>query len=119
MFANPVSYIALASQSPELSPVNILPVLLPPCAAGASPTISSLAFGSPQLGTGRAQYASSTNLLTLFRPTCLTYFANLGHNAHLVILELSTRSFSASTCNDNELAIIRIRSEEHMSELQS
>ena len=36
IFANPVSYNALATQSPELSPVNNLPVLLPPCAAGAS-----------------------------------------------------------------------------------
>ena len=30
LFANPVSYKALTSQSPELSPVNILPVLFPP-----------------------------------------------------------------------------------------
>jgi hypothetical protein len=30
MLANPVWCIALANQSPELSPVNILPVLLPP-----------------------------------------------------------------------------------------
>jgi hypothetical protein len=29
------------SQSPEESPVNILPVLFPPCAAGANPTIKS------------------------------------------------------------------------------
>jgi hypothetical protein len=30
IFANPVSNIAFATHSPELSPVNILPVLLPP-----------------------------------------------------------------------------------------
>jgi hypothetical protein len=94
MLANPVSCIAFASQSPELSPVNILPVLLPPCAAGASPTINNRACGSPQLGNGRAQYSSSANLFTLSWPTFLMYCVSLGHNAHLVTCSLSLHSFS-------------------------
>ena len=35
--------------------VNILPVRFAPCAAGARPTISRRASGSPKLGTGRPQ----------------------------------------------------------------
>ncbi len=38
--------------------MNIRPVRLPPCAAGARPTIASLAAGSPNPATGRPQYAS-------------------------------------------------------------
>ena len=40
---------------PDLSPVNALPVLVPPCAAGARPRIISLAFVSPKPVTGFAQ----------------------------------------------------------------
>jgi len=39
----------------DLSPVNILPVLFPPWAAGARPTIIRRAPRSPQGGTGFAQ----------------------------------------------------------------
>ena len=53
--AKPVSNIAFINHSPELSPVNILPVLLPPLAAGAKPIINNLALGSPKEGTGLAQ----------------------------------------------------------------
>jgi hypothetical protein len=97
MLANPASCIALASQSPELSPVNILPVLLPPCAAGASPAINSRAFGSPQLGSGRAQYSSFAKRFTFSCPTCLMYRDSLGHSAHFVTCALSLRSFSPLT----------------------
>ena len=55
LFANPVSNNAFTSQSPELSPVNILPVLFPPFAAGANPITNNLALGSPKVGTGFAQ----------------------------------------------------------------
>jgi hypothetical protein len=58
-FANPVRYSDANSQSPERSPVNMRPVRLAPCAAGASPTMSSRASGSPNDGTGRAQYSWS------------------------------------------------------------
>jgi hypothetical protein len=56
LLAKPVSNIAFINHSPELSPVNILPVLLPPLAAGAKPIINNLALGSPKDGTGFAQY---------------------------------------------------------------
>ncbi|CAM5696374.1 hypothetical protein SALBM311S_01050 [Streptomyces alboniger] len=57
--ASPTSYSASYSTSPERSPVNIRPVRLPPCAAGARPTISIRAFGGPKPGTGRPQYVQS------------------------------------------------------------
>ena len=38
----------LNKKSPDLSPVKALPVLVPPCAAGARPTINSFAFISPK-----------------------------------------------------------------------
>ena len=45
------------------------PVRLPPCAAGASPTTSSRARGSPKPGTGRPQYSSSWKRFTFVRAT--------------------------------------------------
>ncbi|CAM5522304.1 hypothetical protein STENM327S_09368 [Streptomyces tendae] len=53
------SYSAWYRTSPERSPVNIRPVRLPPWAAGASPTISSLASAGPKPGTGLPQYVQS------------------------------------------------------------
>ena len=58
MFAKPARWSAAIRKSPEPptpSPVNTRPVRLAPCAAGARPTISSRAAGSPKPGTGRAQ----------------------------------------------------------------
>ena len=43
------------------SPVKTRPVRLPPWAAGASPTMRIRAAGSPNPGTGRAQYGSAGN----------------------------------------------------------
>src|SRR5579885_1406846 len=85
LFANPKLKSTLASQSPELSPVNILPVLLPPCAAGANPIINSLALISPKLGRGFPQYFSSKNLLVFFIDIWCMYWESLGHFLHLVI----------------------------------
>ena len=45
----------LNKKSPDLSPVKALPVLVPPCAAGARPTINNFAFISPKPVTGLAQ----------------------------------------------------------------
>ncbi len=53
--ANPARCSAAKRKSPLRSPVNMRPVRLPPCAAGASPTSTSRAAGSPNPGTGRAQ----------------------------------------------------------------
>ena len=53
--AKPARCSAAYSQSPEESPVNIRPVRLVPLAAGASPTTSTSASGSPNDGPGRPQ----------------------------------------------------------------
>ena len=92
--ANPVWNNALATQSPELSPVNIRPVLFPPWAAGASPIINNLAFASPKLGSGLAQYRSFTNRFGIFDDICAIFSDNLGHILHIVALELISKSFS-------------------------
>ena len=46
--ARPDRYSDANRKSPLRSPVNTRPVLLPPCAAGASPTMRSDGAGSPQ-----------------------------------------------------------------------
>ena len=48
-------YKHLNRNSPDLSPVNALPVLVPPWAAGANPKIKSLALISPNPATGLPQ----------------------------------------------------------------
>ena len=48
----------LNKKSPDLSPVNALPVLVPPCAAGAKPKIINFALLSPKPVTGLPQYFS-------------------------------------------------------------
>ena len=53
--AKPVRHSAANRKSPERSPVNMRPVRLAPCAAGASPSTSSRAAGR-RSGTGR-QYS--------------------------------------------------------------
>ena len=52
--ASPTRCSEANSQSPERSPVKIRPVRLPPFAAGASPTISTAAWSTPQPGIGPA-----------------------------------------------------------------
>ena len=56
MAASPQRYSEANSTSPLRSPVKIRPVRFPPCAAGASPRISTRASSSPHPGTGRPQY---------------------------------------------------------------
>ena len=53
--ARPARCSAATSTSPERSPVNIRPVRLAPCAAGASPTITIGASAGPNPGTARPQ----------------------------------------------------------------
>src|SRR5256886_12757079 len=57
--ANPWRYNAWYSQLPLESPVNMRPVRFAPCAAGASPTTSNRASGSPKPGTGFSEYSQS------------------------------------------------------------
>ena len=53
--ASPQRYSEANRTSPLRSPVKIRPVRLPPWAAGASPTSTTRAAGSPKPGSGRAQ----------------------------------------------------------------
>jgi len=50
----PYLYMVSYNRIPAWSPVNGLPLAFAPCIPGASPTISNLASGSPNGGTGRA-----------------------------------------------------------------
>ena len=80
--ANPVRCIAANRKSPDRSPVNIRPVRLAPCAAGARPTTSTDASGSPKPGTGRAQYVSSRNAARFSTPTSSRHATSRGHARH-------------------------------------
>jgi hypothetical protein len=53
--ANPVRCSAANRKSPERSPVKTRPVRLAPCAAGARPSSTTRAPGSPNPGIGRPQ----------------------------------------------------------------
>ena len=58
---------------PAPSPVKLRPVRLAPCAAGARPTSTMRAAGSPNPGTGFAQYVSSLNAARFSRPMRVQY----------------------------------------------
>src|SRR3954453_11701834 len=77
--ARPHRYIAAYRKSPLRSPVKIRPVRLPPCAAGASPTMAMVAAGSPKPGTGRPQYVWSANLAPLSRAASSRHATRRGH----------------------------------------
>ena len=68
--AKPARHSAANRKSPERSPVNMRPVRLAPCAAGASPSTSRRAAGSPNPGSGRPQYSCSANAARRSRATC-------------------------------------------------
>ena len=65
------------------------PVRLPPCAAGASPTIRIRAVGSPNPGSGRPQYVSSRNRATFSRATRSRHSTSRGHRRHSTISAVS------------------------------
>src|SRR2546427_1634856 len=71
--ANPALWRALIRKSPLRSPVKTRPVLFPPCAAGARPTINNEALGSPNPGIGLPQYSQSKNSLLFFWATSSRY----------------------------------------------
>src|SRR5439155_23366220 len=73
------------------SPVNMRPVRLPPCAAGASPMRTSRAAGSPNPGTGRAQYVHVPNRRTLIRATSSRHATSRGQARHSTISACSSR----------------------------
>ncbi len=80
--ARPARCSAAMIQSPERSPVNILPVRFPPCAAGANPTTSRCGLGSPKEGTGRPQYGSVANARRFSAATRSRHRTSLGHARH-------------------------------------
>ena len=67
--AKPARWRPANRKSPERSPVKTRPVRLPPWAAGARPTTSSRARGSPKPGTARPQYSWSRKRFTFVRAT--------------------------------------------------
>src|SRR5947209_777391 len=89
--ANPFSYSARYRKSPLRSPVNMRPVRLPPCAAGASPMRTSRAAGSPNPGTGRAQYVHVPNRRTLMRATSSRHATSRGQARHSTMSACSPR----------------------------
>jgi hypothetical protein len=62
--------------------VKIRPVRLPPCAAGASPAITTRGAGSPQPATGRPQYGWSANDRRLVVATSSRHSTSRGHARH-------------------------------------
>src|SRR6267378_4102085 len=74
------------------------PVRLPPCAAGASPTSTSRAAGSPKPGTGRAQYVCSENLRTLTRAASSRQATSRGQARHATMRACSSRSARDPPC---------------------
>ena len=75
--------------------MKIRPVRFPPCAAGASPTISTRAAGSPNPGTGRPQYASSRNAARFSRATSSRHATSRGHARHSTISAVNAVSAPA------------------------
>jgi hypothetical protein len=61
VLAKPTRWREAKSQLPDSSPVKTRPVLFPPCAAGANPTITICASAGPNPVTGLPQYSSSIN----------------------------------------------------------
>ena len=90
--ARPARCSAANRKSPDRSPVNTRPVRLPPCAAGANPTIITRGRDAPQPGIGRPQYGSSANDLRLTTATSSRHSTSRGHARHT--------DTSASSCVD-------------------
>src|SRR5262249_37600567 len=78
----------------ERSPVKTRPVRFPPCAAGASPSTSTRARGSPKPGTGRPQYSSSRNAARFVHATSSRHATSRGH-ARQPVMSASSRAKSS------------------------
>jgi hypothetical protein len=101
-FASPALLSARKSQSPLRSPVNIRPVRFPPWAAGARPTTSMRAFGSPKPGSGFPQYAESRKAARFSRATLSRYATSRGHLRQPTISRFSSsRARAGSTRGPN------------------
>jgi hypothetical protein len=62
--------------------VNTRPVRLPPCAAGAKPTITTRGRTDPHPGIGRPQYGWSANDLRFTTATSSRHSTSRGHARH-------------------------------------
>ena len=70
--------------------MNIRPVRLAPCAAGARPTISNRGRSDPQPGTGRPQYGWSANARRLTTATSSRQVTSRGQARHTLIVASSS-----------------------------
>mgnify|MGYP003337234700 CR=1 FL=1 len=86
IFAKPLLNNERYNQSPELSPVKIRPVLFAPCAPGARPTITTLAFMGPKPVTGLPQYFWSAYARRLICETSVRHSTKREQASHSVIL---------------------------------
>src|SRR5437868_8032396 len=74
------------------------PVRFPPCAAGASPMSTSRAAGSPNPGTGRAQYVQVSNRRTFVRATSSRHRTRRGQARHSTMRACRSRSARGPPC---------------------
>src|ERR1700724_694840 len=100
---SPARNSAAYNWSPERSPVNIRPVRLAPCAAGASPTISTPGRSDPKPGTGRPQYGWSAKARRLATATSSRQVTRRGQARQTLIAASSSgidaaRALNATTC---------------------
>ena len=72
--------------------MNTRPVRLPPWAAGASPTMSRRAAGSPNPGSGRPQYVSPACRATFSRATSSRHATRRGHARQATISAVNAAS---------------------------
>src|SRR5438132_963016 len=72
------------------------PVRFAPCAAGASPTISTRALGSPNAGTGRPQYSQSRYAARFSRATRSRYSTSRAQRVQVMIVWLSRSRLTLS-----------------------
>ena len=93
--ASPHRYSDANRKSPLRSPVKIRPVLLPPCAAGASPTMRTDGAGSPQPAIGRPQYCSAAKDLRRSAATSSRQATRRGHARHTDCRAVSSGSDAA------------------------
>ena len=79
--------------------MNIRPVRLAPCAAGASPTINNRGRSDPQPGTGRPQYGWSAKARRLTTATSSRQLTSRGQARHTLIAASSSAIEAARAAN--------------------
>jgi len=88
--ANPTLCRLANRNTPEASPVNILPVRFEPCAPGARPTAKSRPFISPKAGTGFPQYSQSRYARFFVLATLSRYSTSRGHFRQLMMVAFNS-----------------------------